>query len=383
MSKRLVPDFRPAAGGDTQSVLARVLQAGEYLYENKNVSGLMSTAKNAVGSALWGKSKDTTPVKTAPATDWGLDPLEDLVEPRVSAYHEQSGLLDMNRLRANRRRQKKRTQDYQAARALFLSWQCFDSPATKRIMGRLKELLGMTYNFHVHEFTLPSNTETPEAALIHYLAKNHFFSLQDDDNDHELLIIIYDGLAGVTQDKFFLFGHKGIMNWSWISKKIASAPYDSLVVMNSNFLPCQGIRNEHGTNMVLAACGPSSYVREKLLLERMPESADPDETNLLTDEVDNLSWSKVFLGTFLAQLEKSTGAAPLSVRDIFHEILLAHRTCGFGQGLNGTTWKPFCDFVDGIERLDDLSIHIQRQEKDTSELKGADWALVGGEDEFG
>ncbi|KAK3336310.1 hypothetical protein B0T19DRAFT_480863 [Cercophora scortea] len=399
MTKRIVPDFSLAAGGDTHSVLSRVLRAGEYLYENQNVSGLMSTAKNAVGSALWGKKTETN-TQTAPKTEWESDSLDDLIEPivLVSSYEERRGLSDSNRLHsaAANRRLKNKTQRYQAIRVLFLSWQCFDSPATKKLMERLKELLGMTYNYHVHEFTIPSHVETPEATLIHYLAKNNFFSLQDEDNDRELLIIIYDGLAGVIQDRFCVFGHKGIMNWSWISKKIAAAPYDSLVVMNSNFIPYKGIRNEHelGTNMVLAACGPTSHLRERLLRERMTtpdsESNIPDETNLLSVEVDNLSWSKVFLGTFLAQLksvESSTDASsPLSVTDIFHEILVAHRTCGFGQGLNGTpTWKPFCDFVDGIERLDDLSIYIQPQVKDhnASEQHGDEWTLVGGEDEFG
>ncbi len=95
----------------------------------------------------------------------------------------------------------KKRPPYKTVHVLFLSWECLpDGPTAKHIQS-LKELLGKTYNFQVHEFSIPAVPDRSQSDLLRYLMRSGLLSGSIKKKSPELLIVVYNGLGSGSPEE--------------------------------------------------------------------------------------------------------------------------------------------------------------------------------------
>ncbi|KAM7194950.1 hypothetical protein V8F33_006992 [Rhypophila sp. PSN 637] len=265
---------------------------------------------------------------------------------------------------------------YKAVRVLFLSWENERHLTTpcNTLLNKLRKVLGLTYHFTIREFSLPiSGPESPQpdAALLKYLLQKDLLltSLPDTGSKasgfNELLIVIYSGSGAIINGRYHLVtqveprrGREDDptlppgwrkMPWEWFERRIASARYDSLCVMNASYVPTTPVtaHEARGANMVLAAAGPETGFSTEVLLSQK-EKERQDKSNKRLGHV--VPWSSGFLENIIEMFEggfkNANGKVP--VDQLFKRLVLEHdrlhvRPNGGKEEVN----RPYLGYIKG------------------------------------
>ncbi|KAK0730208.1 hypothetical protein B0H67DRAFT_638739 [Lasiosphaeris hirsuta] len=242
------------------------------------------------------------------------------------------------------------------------------------IVTFIRKLLGVSYNFRVHELTLPPKSSQAQEALLHYLGSQGFHAGVEEVPEKELVIVIYNGHStrGLTSNTCYLYGNKGgILPLEWIERRLVFAPYDSLMTMNCYYAPSVTRSFQRGTNMVASALGPECSLRRQMLGPR--EGSTRTRTHRQLENrtqhrragMGPSEWHTLFLETVLSTSEKGLAEnKKVSVKDLYSELLQAHQVHGFNQREHVTKLGPCCDFITSIMQAEPVSIGVNRVQDD-------------------
>ncbi|KAK4161232.1 hypothetical protein QBC43DRAFT_292089 [Cladorrhinum sp. PSN259] len=292
------------------------------------------------------------------------------------------------------KKKKKAKGLYQAVRVILLSWDSSTRTETMQqqtIMQALRSLFQNTFRFAVHTVRLPGSegAQTPDGFLMEYLLRNNLLDRSDARNTKdELVILVYDGssvlsevydasvgLTGSNAKESLFLTHPGghmRMPFDWLEKRLAHAPYHSLIIMNCRYNPCEVLDRQIGVNMVLAAVGPNLGFGSEFKKEKTDEAQDKTSTEGESEYFSCSSDSSLgFLETLLIELSKppQNGPKRLSVKDLYERVLKSH-DADPGEPF------PFCDFVSGKKKIEDESKDMLYFEP----LRGVDrdgWQVLG------
>ena len=220
------------------------------------------------------------------------------------------------------------------------------------------------------------------------------------------------------------------MLWSFMERRLASAPYDTLVVLSSAYTPDPPQKRARGSNMVLSALGPDACpLREAIKIREEMAAFGNWKTNtprtpsfqsfasssssslasstgeIITTGLNVLggppgdlvtlpleSWTDVFSSHLLAILQQLPAGGTISVEQIFRHILKAYETHTFGshssrrpaESSRHSSWvgaarerEPYCGWIQesgecGGEPLDEeRMILLQRLKPKKKDHGGA------------
>ncbi|KAK3362472.1 hypothetical protein B0T25DRAFT_7386 [Lasiosphaeria hispida] len=375
-------DFRPAARTEN-SIVSHVMKAGQHVMENKALNRAVTTVSNRVAEHARhivqsiarpeGEAPTSPKRASCPPGPDGMQQPRDDERPRegnsvqaTAANPEPGG--------------------YENVRVLFLSWDStMSSGPMAAIMTLLRELLGMSYNFRVHEFVLPSNSSQAEEALLYYLGSQGFYTGVEEAPEKELVIVIYNGYSarGLTSSTFYIHGNKGKTPWEWIERRFVFAPYDTLLIMNCYYAPSATRSFQRGTNMVVSALGPECNLRRQILgppKELAPTTQDEQLRGHPRHQRSGISpsdWLNIFLETVLSAFEKNLASKrKVSVKDLYLELLQAHQVHGFEECQHAAKIGPYCDFITSTMQAEPVSIEVNRVQDDENDPDLHDWMLV-------
>lgn len=318
---------------------------------------------------------------------------------------------------------------YKAVRVLFLTWESdrYQDTPCNVLVHRLRELLGMTYQFTIQECTIPTTglqSEHPDVAVLGYLISTGLLcktvtTQQDDEDDekafNELVIVVYSGCGALIDGRYHLVTNTGsghgvkTMPWEWFETRLASARYDSLCILNSSYVPetpvtTQGVR---GSNMVLAAIGPDSTFRREVMAEIQESGKDKVKQTVKDQRPGTLpspsSWRTGFLETVLNELEESSyrdvDGMKVSVDNLFRRLVMNHdRLCLGGGRRKGRVEevgiqaekeevkRPFLGYIKGHQdgkyehhRIIEIGLEgAKGRPREKSVPPGEAWTLVDG-----
>ncbi|KAK4207922.1 hypothetical protein QBC37DRAFT_454262 [Rhypophila decipiens] len=271
---------------------------------------------------------------------------------------------------------------YKAVRVLFLSWENERHLTTpcNALMNKLRKILGLTYHFTIQEFFLPASgpeSPQPDAALLKYLLQKDLLltSLPNTSSKasefNELLIVIYSGSGAIINGRYHLVTQVEArhrreddptlppgwrkMPWEWFERRLASARYDSLCVLNASYVPTRPVTAQEvrGANMVLAAAGPETGFCTQVLSQNETERQDKGGNNEHLGYV--VPWSSGFLeeiiGMFIIRMFETNAHGKVSVDQLFKRLVLEHDRSHVrpNGGKEEEISRPYLGYIKGKE----------------------------------
>ncbi|KAK3366787.1 hypothetical protein B0T24DRAFT_596687 [Lasiosphaeria ovina] len=247
---------------------------------------------------------------------------------------------------------------YQAVRVLFLAWESMG--ANEMFVAqteRLREMLEITYKFAIHQLTIPDDAEKPDACVVQYLVKHGFLSMANGNHERELVILVYNGGSVMQDGELFLTGETGKMPWDWIERRLASAPYDALLLMNCTYAPGPPKARQQARNVVLAALGDDTPYRRQAAGDCSPE-IDP---TLLKLTGKGPTWPSIFLEMLLHSLDQGPGRqGAVLVAGLYADLLVTFESQTHRQRDSAAKLWPYCqDFARGGASPAQMAIEIK------------------------
>ncbi|KAK3986368.1 hypothetical protein QBC44DRAFT_311361 [Cladorrhinum sp. PSN332] len=250
---------------------------------------------------------------------------------------------------------------YHSVRVLFLSWDLTRRTEVSEAVDWLKSIFQREFRFAVHHVRLPGEEGVykPDGFLMEYLLRNNLLSNSDRRNGNDLVILVYEGESRVKNfnGKKSLWltqpGGKMEMPFDWLEKRLAYAPYNSLIVMPCEYMPGEVLDKQEGVNMVLSARGlfststkgPGNEFKQKQTEAALKPLPEEDQRSVPSSEAK--PWPLEFVERICYWLKKALlqDEKPLSVGDL-HDQLLQPDNDGRYQGL------AFCDYILGKKDCD-------------------------------
>ncbi|KAM7195933.1 hypothetical protein V8F20_007298 [Naviculisporaceae sp. PSN 640] len=382
----LAPAATPESGSGSGST-----ESGSKHEPDSNLSPLPLVPGRLLGARLAPPALRPQKATTSPVASAFLPLTHDPVTAEASEPSDPSPV---------RPKETARTGPYKAVRVLFLAWESERYLPTRGnvLLNRLRNLFGMTYRFSLYECTLPTTgvqSEDPDWYLMSYLLSHHLLSKSVDHSNSaepfsELVIVVYSGSGVLYNGRYYLSttacsgnGGAGLngmkkIAWDMLERRLASAKYDTLCILNSSFYPETGgfVTSEvRGSNMVLAARGPETRFRREVMQDMKREGLI---SGAGIEKGTAGPWSVEFLKIVVKEVEKCHKHADgkIAVDRLFRKLVVAHDRHHAGE-LQEDDKRPFLGFIRGGDAKEDhrvIQIGLETGNEDEDRLGG--WSLV-------